>query len=136
MDGTRVKCNWIGLERVAHFISAAAVLAQVDPVDYGLLERRNGKLVLGPQPGEQWVTHLADMNWPYTMGAAHLYTWPLLKQVGEADLGISGRDLGGRPFNQLKNYVWAQIGQIPLYEILVREGFEAARSTILKLVRR
>jgi hypothetical protein len=136
MDGKHVKCNWVGPERVAHFIRAAATLAQVDPVEYGLLERHNGKLVLPPQPGEQWVTHLADMNWPYTMGAAHLHTWPLLQQVAQSDLGIKGSDLEGRPFNQLKNYVWAQLGQIALYEILVREGFDAARATILRLVRR
>ena len=136
MDGHRVVCNWIGLERVAHFIKAAAVMAQVDPVDYGLLERKNGDMCLSPVPAEQWVTHLADMNWPYTMGAAHLYTWPLLRQVAEDDLGISRRDLELRPFNQLKNYVWSQLGQIPLYEILVREGFEAARSTVCRLVAR
>jgi hypothetical protein len=136
MDGKRVQCNWVGLDRVAHFISAAAVLAQVDAVEYGLLERKNGRLVLPPQPGEQWVTHLADMNWPYTMGAAHLYTAPLLRQIAQSDLSISEKDLNGRPFNQLKNYVWAQLGQIALYEILVREGFGAARETILRLVRR
>lgn len=134
MDGRRVVTNWIGLERVAHFIKAAAIMAQVDPVDYGLLERKGGDMVLAPVPAEQWVTHLADMNWPYTMGAAHLYTWPLLKEVAASDLGISGGDLDGRPFNQLKNYVWSQLGQIQLYEIWVREGRDAARDTILRLV--
>lgn len=135
MDGRKVVANWVGEGRVAHFIEAAAVLAQVDPVDYGLLERGpGGKLYLAPVPAEQWVTHLADMNWPYTMGAAHLRTWPLLQQVAKDDLGLSDRDLKGRPFNQLKNYVWSQVGQIPLYEILVREGFEAARGTVKRLV--
>jgi hypothetical protein len=136
MDGRRVVCNWIGHDRVAHFIKAAAIMAQVDPVDYGLLERKNGEMVLAPVPAEQWVTHLADMNWPYTMGAAHLYTWPLLKQIAADDYGISGNDLEGRPFNQLKNYVWSQVGQIPLYEILVREGFDAARATVGRMVAR
>lgn len=133
MDGRAVVCDWVGLDRVSHFIQAAAVLAQVDPVDYGLLERKGGKLVLAPQPAEQWVTHLADMNWPYTMGAAHLYTEPLLREYAEGDLGIAGK---GREFNQLKNYVWSQVGQIPLYEVLVREGREAARSTLGRLVSR
>ena len=134
MDGRNVVCNWLGHGRVAHFIKAAAIMAQVDPVDYGLLERKNGEMVLAPVPAEQWVTHLADMNWPYTMGAAHLYTWPLLTQIAADDYGISEKDLTGRPFNQLKNYVWSQLGQIPLYEILVREGFEAARRTVRRLV--
>ncbi|HXM04749.1 MAG TPA: hypothetical protein VN939_19200 [Chthoniobacterales bacterium] len=134
MNGKDVVCDWVGLDRVGHFIKAAAVLAQVDPVDYGLLEKRGGKIVLAPQPAEQWVTHLADMNWPYTMGAAHLYTYPLLQQIANENLGLSASDLGKRPFNQLKNYVWSQLGQISLYEILVREGFEAARKTVLSLV--
>lgn len=134
MDGKRVVCQWCGLDRVAHFIKAAAVMAQVDPVEYGLLERKGRDMVLAPQPGEQWVTHLADMNWPYTMGAAHLYTYPMLRQIAADDFGLSARDLGGRPFNQIKNYVWSQVGQIALYEVLVREGFEAARAVVKRLV--
>jgi hypothetical protein len=134
MDGHRVVCKWCGLDRVAHFIEAAAVMAQVDPVDYGLLERKGRDTVLAPQPAEQWVTHLADMNWPYTMGAAHLYTYPLLQELARTDYGLTERERVGRPFNQLKNYVWSQLGQIALYEILVREGFDAARKTITRLV--
>jgi hypothetical protein len=136
MDGKRVVCNWIGLERVAHFIKAAAVMAQVDPVDYGLLSRKNGKLVLEPVPAEQWVTHLADMNWPYAMGAAQLHTGPMLQEIARSDFRMSKKDLAALPFNQLKNYVWSQLGQIALYEILVREGFDAARATVKRLVSR
>ncbi len=134
MDGRNVVTNWVGLERVAHFIKAAGILANVDPVDYGLLERKGGDMVLAPQPAEQWVTHLADMNWPYAMGAAHLHTVPLLRRFAEDRLKIKGRDLSGRPFNQLKNYVWSQLGQIALYEILVREGQDAANKTLSQLV--
>jgi hypothetical protein len=74
------------------------------------------------------------MNWPYAMGAAQLYTYPLLQQVARADMGMAENDLRARPFNQLKNYVWSQLGQITLYEIFVREGFEAARLVINRLV--
>jgi hypothetical protein len=135
MKGRAVVANWTGLDRVAHFIRAAAEMAQVDPMDYGLLEKHKGKIVLQPLPAEQWVTHLADMNWPYAMGAAQLYTWPLLKQIAEEKYGMSRKDLAGRPFNQLKNYVWSQIGQIPLYEVLVREGHAAAEKVVLRLVK-
>jgi hypothetical protein len=134
MEGHDVICNWIGLDRVAHFIKAAAVMAQVDPVEYGLLSKKNGKVVLEPVPAEQWVTHLADMNWPYTMGAAHLYTYPMLREFASERYGMKGKALSGRPFNQFKNYVWSQLGQIPLYEILVREGREAALKTVQRLV--
>ncbi|MGE0242155.1 MAG: hypothetical protein AB7S59_25815, partial [Parvibaculaceae bacterium] len=83
---------------------------------------------------EQWVTHLADMNWPYTMGAAHLYTEPLLRQFAESRLKLKERDRAGKPFNQLKNYAWSQLSQITLYEILVREGEDAAFRTLDRLV--
>ncbi len=134
MEGHDVICNWMGLDRVAHFIKAAAVMAQVDPVDYGLLSRKNGKVVLEPVPAEQWVTHLADMNWPYIMGAAHLYTYPMLREFAAENFALKGKSLNGRPFNQFKNYVWSQLGQIPLYEIMVREGRDAALKTVRRLV--
>ncbi len=134
MDGRKVVTNWVGLDRVAHFIKAAGVLANVDPVDYGLLERQNGELTLAPQPAEQWVTHLADMNWPYTMGAAHLYTEPMLRRFADSRLKLKERDQAGRPFNQLKNYVWSQLSQITLYEILVRESEDATFRTLDRLV--
>jgi hypothetical protein len=132
MRGRDVVTNWIGESRVAHFLEAAAALAQVDPVEYGVLERKNGRLQTGPLPAEQWVTHLADMNWPYTMGAAHNYTWPLLQQLARDVYGIG--DGQTRRLNQFKNYVWSQLGQIALYEILVREGFDAAKATVRRLV--
>jgi hypothetical protein len=47
---------------------------------------------------------------------------------------MSERDLDSRPFNQVKNYVWSQLGQIALYEILVREGREAARGVVARMV--
>jgi hypothetical protein len=135
MDGRKVVAHWRGLDRVAHFIKAAAILAQVDPVDYGLLKRSGKDLVLAPQPAEQWVTHLADMNWPYAMGGAHLYTEPLLRKFAEDELKVKGGDLHGKPFNQLKNYVWSQLGQITLYEVLVREGTDAANAVLSRLVK-
>lgn len=134
MDGRKVVTDWVGLDRVAHFISAAGILANVDPVDYGLLEKKGGNVVLAPQPAEQWITHLADMNWPYTMGAAHLHTAPLLRQFAKGRLKLTERDHIGKPFNQLKNYVWSQLSQITLYEILMREGEDAAFRALDRLV--
>jgi len=56
--------------------------------------------------------------------------------VARDDLGLKESDLRTRPFNQLKNYVWSQLGQVTLYEILVREGFEAARRVVNRLVQK
>jgi hypothetical protein len=60
----------------------------------------------------------------------------MLQEIARTDYGLTERDLVGRPFNQFKNYVWSQLGQIALYEILIREGFDAARLTVTQLVAR
>ena len=60
----------------------------------------------------------------------------MLKQIAGDVLGVSGADLASKPFNQIKNYVWSQLGQIPLYEIYVREGYDAVRATVERMVGR
>jgi hypothetical protein len=138
IDGRLTRVTLIGPNMVADMIAAAAVLAQVDPVAYGLLTRKGDKFALATLPTEQWVTHLGDMNWPYALGIAHPRTHDLLLKMAVQDYGLPEGDLRRfpyvRPFNQLKSYVWAQLGEIPLYEVLVREGDEAARTVVKRLV--
>lgn len=135
MEGRHAVVEWMGLDRVSTFIRSAATMAQVDPVDYGLMKRKNGDLVMEPLALEQWITHLADMNWPVTFGAAQNYTYPLLQALARDDYGVSQPDMTQRPFNQLKNYVWSQIGQLRLYEIWIREGDDAVRKLVHRLVK-
>jgi hypothetical protein len=138
IEGRYTRVALVGPNVVADIIAAASILAQVDPVAYGLLKRKNGKFELATLPTEQWVTHLGDMNWPYTMGVAHPVTHDLLLRMAVEDYRIPASDLKAfpyvRPFNQLKNYVWAQLGEIPLYEIIQREGSDAARTLVKRLV--
>jgi hypothetical protein len=74
------------------------------------------------------------MNWPYSSGAAHKYVRPLLVQMAADTYGIRSPET--REFRQLKNYAFSQIGLIPLYEVLVREGEGAFRATVQRLVAR
>jgi hypothetical protein len=138
IDGRYTRVTLVGPNVVTDIIAAASILAQVDPVDYGLLRRKNGKLELATLPTEQWVTHFGDMNWPYTMGVAHPVTHDLLLKMAVAEYKIPASDLKAfpyvRPFNQLKNYVWAQLGEIGLYEVIMREGADAARALVKGLV--
>lgn len=134
-DGKESRFEWPGYGWVTKFLHAGAILAQKDPIDAGLLERgADGGLLLAPQPIEIWNCNLSDMNWPYTSGAAHRYTWPLMTELAAEEYGISGPDT--REFRQLKNYVFAQVGQIALYEALVRDGAEAAKDVVRGLVAR
>jgi hypothetical protein len=134
-EGKETRFLWPGYEYVAKFLHAGALLAQRDAVEAGLLERgRDGALVFPPQPIEIWNCHLSDMNWPYSSGAAHKYVRPLLVQMASDTYGIRSPET--REFRQLKNYAYSQIGLIPLYEVLVREGEGAFRATVQRLVAR
>jgi hypothetical protein len=135
-DGKETRMSWPGYEWVTKFLHAGALLAQRDPIEAGILEPgENGDgYVLPPQTIEIWNCHLSDMNWPYTAGAAHKYTYPLLEEIAREEYGIEPPN--GREFNQLKNYVYAQVGQIALYEVLVRDGEAAARQIVRRLVSR
>ena len=134
-EGKETRFLWPGYEYVAKFLHAGALLARRDPVEAGLLERGpDGALVLPPQPIEVWNCHLSDMNWPYSSGAAHKFVRPLLVQMASDTYGIRSPET--REFRQLKNYAYSQIGLIPLYEVLVREGESAFRATVQRLVAR
>ena len=135
-DGKETRMSWPGYEWVTKFLHAGALLAQRDPVEAGILEpgEKQGEYALPPQTVEIWNCHLSDMNWPYTAGAAHKYTYPLLEEMAGEEYGIASPE--GREFNQLKNYVYAQVGQIALYEALVRDGEAAARRIVRRLVDR
>jgi hypothetical protein len=138
IEGRLTRVTLIGPNMVADMIAAASVLAQVDPVAYGVLKRKGDKFELATLPVEQWTTHFGDMNWPYALGIAHPVTHDLLLRMAVQNYGISESDVKEfpyvRPFNQLKNYVWAQLGEIPLYEVLVREGEDPARALVKRLV--
>jgi hypothetical protein len=138
IDGRLTRVTLIGPNMVADMIAAASVLAQVDPVAYGVLKRKGDKFELATLPTEQWVTHFGDMNWQYALGIAHPMTHDLLQKMAQKDYGIPESGLKQfpyvRPFNQLKNYVWTQLGEIPLYEVLVREGEDAARALVKRIV--
>jgi hypothetical protein len=127
---TRVR--WPGYQLVASFLHSGSILARVDAVEEGYVERgSDGVLTLAPQPVEIWNGNLSDMNWPYTIGAAHTHTFPLLEEIAQTTFGAAP---GSKPFKQLKNYVYAQVGQIALYELLVRDGRDAVESIVKDLV--
>lgn len=139
INGRHTGVTLLGPSIVADIIHSASVLAQVDPYDYGVLKRKSdGKYEMATLPAEQWVTHLGDMSWPYTLGVAHPVTRSLLLSMAENDYGISANDLQAhpyvKPYNQLKNYIWSQLGEIALYEVIQREGVPAARNLVKRLV--
>lgn len=132
-EARETRVRWPGYDAVASYLNGGAILARVDPVEKGLVERAaGGQVRLSKQPVEIWNCNLSDMNWPYTIGAAHTHTFPLLVELAESLYGIPSAETP--QFRQLKNYVYAQVGQIALYELLVRDGPEAVVDIVTALV--
>jgi hypothetical protein len=127
---TRVR--WPGYQMVASFLHSGSILARVDAVEEGYVERTaDGGLTIAPQPVEIWNCNLSDMNWPYTIGGAHTHTFPLLEEIAQT---VYDAAPDTKQFRQLKNYVYAQVGQIALYELLVRDGRDAVERIVDTLV--
>jgi hypothetical protein len=131
-EARETRSRWPGYQIVASLLHSGSILARVDPFERGYIERTaDGGITIAPQPVEMWNCNLSDMNWPYTIGAAHTHTYPLLEEIAQTTYGAAP---DSKQFLQLKNYVYAQVGQIALYELLVRDGREAVESIVRDLV--
>ncbi len=117
------------------YLIAGSILAGIDPVDYGLLQKSStGYTLPHPQLMECFLTHMGDQNWAVTLHAMRC-ALPALRRVAQEHYRISEADLRGKIFNALRNYVFAQLTVMGLYDIFVYEGEEAMARMVLKLVR-
>lgn len=106
--------------QVVGWIKAASLLAGVDPVRADLLAP-DGKSLPLPRRTEGFLVHLGDHDFVLSVPAAQWLT-PVLRDVARERYGLSGADLDGAPFNQLRNYVYSQASIMRLYGVLVTEG--------------
>ena len=113
-------------------------MAQVDPVDYGLLERKGRQTGAGARAGRA----MGDAPGRHELALRHGWRrtstrGPCCSRSPATDLGLSGTDLpaAGRSTSS-RTMSGRSSARFALYEVLVREGFDAARATVLRLVRR
>jgi len=118
--------------KVVGWIQAASIIAGVDPVEYGLLEK-GGKTLPLPRRQEGFVTHLGDHDWVLTVPAAK-WIIPVMEKVAVRDYGLAQNDLKKKPFNQLRNYVFSQTTIMSLYEVYAAKGEQELVRTIHSVV--
>lgn len=116
--------------KVVGWITAAAIIAGVDPVKRGLLEP-GGKTLPMPRRQEGFVCHLGDHDWILTVPAAQ-WTIPVMKTIAERDYNIKSDDAKG--FNSLRNYVFSQATIMGLYEIYAAKGEQELTRTVHSIV--
>lgn len=116
---------------VVGWIKAASILAGVDPVVFGLLEKGGETLPL-PRRMEGFVCHLGDHDWVLTVPAGK-WMIPALAELAKERYGIA--DANAADFNHFRNYVFAQNTMMGLYEIYATTGKDGLAEAVAKIVK-
>ncbi len=118
---------------VVKWLKAAAIINGKDPVKLGLLAK-DGKTLPLPRKTEAFITHVADHDYVLSVPALQ-WLLPVMKNIAQSTYKISGSDLDGKVYNNLRNYVLSQVTAMTLYQQYVEQGEEGVKATMLKLVR-
>lgn len=119
-------------EGPVNWITTAATLLGKDAAKEGWLAP-DGATLPQPRPMENFICHLGDHDWVLSVPAAH-WTIPLMKEIAVEHYGVQESELGGRKFNQLRNYVFSQATIMSLYQLYVEQGKEALAKSVLSIV--
>jgi len=118
---------------VVGWLTAAAILAGVDPVKTGLLAQ-DGKTLPTPRGMEGFITHLGDHDWVLTVPAAK-WTIAAMREVAAANYKLSGDDLKGPKFNALRNYAFSQATVEALYHDYSTKGMDGLKAAVANVVK-
>lgn len=119
-------------EQVVSWIKAASIIAQVNPIKYGLLDTSGTKIPY-PQHQEGYIVHLGDHDWVLS-GFAATKVVEALKEIAQKDYNFSSNDLNGKLFNDFRNYIGAQVSYMYLHNLLAQNGFGELRSLINQII--
>ena len=117
---------------VVNWLKAASVIAQINPVQYGLLDK-SGEKIPTPQHQEGYVVHLGDHDWVLS-GAAAKNTVLYLQEVAKEDYNFSDKDLHGALFNHFRNYIGAQVSFMFLHNLMAQNGLEDVRNLVHQII--
>ena len=118
---------------VVGWLSAASIIAGIDPVRAGLLEQ-GGKSLPIPRRMEGFVTHLGDHDFVLTVPSAK-WIISALGDIARKHYKMSDEDLKGAKFNALRNYVFSQATVESLYSIYSGKGPDSLASAVTAMVK-
>lgn len=123
----------VGEEDVIAWLRAAAIIAHVDPVQYGLL-RADGDGLPAPHHQEGYLVHLGDHDFVLTAPAA-VKTIAVLKKIAAQDYGMNQSEVNGAKYNAFRNYVGAQYGFMYLNFLEAEpNGYDRIRDAVHALI--
>ena len=119
-----------GEKLVVGWIKAASIIAGVDPIKSGLLDKSGNTLPL-PRRIEGWVVHLADHDFVISSSACQ-WTAAALVKLAKENYGLSD----AQQLNSFRNYVMANLTAMRLYGILSSQGEKAFASEVARVVKK
>lgn len=119
-------------KQVVNWLKAASIIAGVDPVAYGLLEKGGVTLPL-PRKQEGFLCHLGDHDFVLSAPVVQ-WTLPVMKEVAMKDYGLSETDCAGKPFHALRNVVYSRFSAMRMANDLAHTGENGVRQAMLGIV--
>ena len=119
-----------GEKLVVGWIKAASIIAGVDPIEAGLLDK-SGKTLPLPRRIEGWVVHLADHDFVISTSACR-WTAEALVKLAKENYGLTD----AQQLNSFRNYVMANLTAMRLYGILSSQGEKAFAQEVARVVKK
>ena len=117
---------------VVGWLKAAALIAQKNPVKYGLLDKSGERLPI-PQHQEGYIVHLGDHDWVLS-GIAAKNIVLYLQEIAKNDYNFSDKDLTGKRFNDFRNYIGAQVSFMYLHNLMAQNGLEDVKRLVQQII--
>lgn len=117
---------------VVGWIKAASLIAQKDPVKYGLLDKSGDRLPI-PQHQEGYIVHLGDHDWVLS-GIAAKNIVLYLQEIAKNQYNFSDKDLTGKRFNDFRNYIGAQVSFMYLHNLMAQNGLEDVNRLVQQII--
>ena len=119
-------------ELVVGWIKAASILACVDPIERGLLDK-DGKRLPTPHKQSGYLVHLGDHDFVLSVPAAQ-QSVIALKEVAAKDYGMNDKELEGEKFNIFRNYIASQYSFMHIHQAMSEADPYLAVKAIAKKV--
>ncbi len=126
--------NPAGEASVVSWLKAASIIVGVDPVSYGLLAKGEATLPL-PRITEGFITHVADHDYVLSVPALQ-WLLPVLEGIAMEHYGMSKKDLDGPVYAQFRNFIFAQISAMTLYQEYANKKEDGVKDIIFGLIKK
>ena len=117
--------------QVVGWIKAAAIIAGVDASKY---LGPTGETIPLPRRAEGFLVNLGDGDWVLT-GPVNVATNDVLKKIAKKVYKMSDKDLAGKPFFTLRDYLFSQRSDMALFQIWCDQGEDALEAEVKKIVK-